>query len=173
MQIGDTWYGWIPTNLGKIVFNFIDEKNLDFLSKKYEFKKENDEIIINLFDIHFISDTSFFNRLIYFFKKEEHYSNANILIQKKNHNLDGSIKFFYEDIITFEVSFIIELNGKIKFRLQKIYNPHNIYIDNISYEIKQIIYVILKSIIHGDNHHYQKVDIALKVTENSFDVEKI
>ena len=173
MRVDDTWYGWIPTNLGKIVFDFIDGKNLSFLSKKYKFKKENNEITISLFDIYFISGTSFFNRLFYFFKNKEYYSNANILIQNKISSLDGSIKFFYKDTITFEVSFSVETNGKAKFKLEKIDNPHNIYIDNISYEIKQIIYVILKGIIHGDNHYHQKIDTVLKITEDSFDTEKI
>ena len=172
MRVDDTWYGWIPTNLGKIVFGFIDERNLGFLSKRYEFKKGNDEISINLFDIHFISDTSFFNKLISF-STREHYSNASILIQNKSNNLDGIIKLFYKDTI-FEVSFNIEINGKAKFKLEKIDNFQNINnTDKVSYEIKQIIYVILKSIIHGDNHHHQKIDTILRITENSFDAEKI
>ena len=33
MQIGAKWYGWIPTNLGEINFDFIDENNLYKITK--------------------------------------------------------------------------------------------------------------------------------------------
>ena len=69
MQVGDIWYGWIPTNLGKIEFSFIDDKNLRSLSKKYSFKKENHKIIIDSLDLHFISDTSFFKNSSLFLKE--------------------------------------------------------------------------------------------------------
>ncbi|WP_418185108.1 hypothetical protein ACNSOS_09570 [Aliarcobacter vitoriensis] len=41
--------------------------------------------------------------------------------------------------------------------------------DDILFEIKKLLYVLTKTIVHGDAHHHQKIDIALPIIEKTFD----
>ena len=173
MQINDKWYGWIPTNLGTIKFSFIDKNNISNFSK--QFKIENNNNVINITDVHLrsISDTSFFKRIMPFSSEKEHCSKTDIKLENKHENITGNIKFYYSNSIYFKVDFILELNGKVEFKLNSIDNKDNINIADVSYDIKQTIYTILKLTIHGDNHHHQKVDNVLKITLASFDPSEI
>jgi hypothetical protein len=173
MQVNDKWYGWIPTNLGAIKFDFIDKNNISNFSKRFKIESSNSVINITGAQLYSISDTSLFKRIIPFSSKKEHYSKTDIKLEDKHKNIIGNIKFYYSGSICFRISFILKLNGEVEFKLDSIDNKDNINVTDVSYDIKQTIYTILKLTMHGDNHHHQKVDNILKITLNSFNPSEI
>jgi hypothetical protein len=163
------WYGWIPTNLGVINFDFIDERNIKNISDQYGFSKTKTKIVIKNLDVSLISDSSiFYKKIILPLQSKKEYSpEVNVEIKKTTDLFEGTIKFYYKEdtSISWSAVFKIELNGKIEFEFTKIY-------ENIE-SIKQILFIILKMIIHGDNHHHQKIDTALRITNNKFDEKEL
>lgn len=169
--INDKWYGWIPTNLGKIKFEFIDEEYLKQQFKNIKIIKRENILELSNIDLSYISDTPWFAS--FFFWQKEYRSTLNLKIVQNNENFTGSMSIIYENSIEFFVNFSISSNGKVAFTLKQINNIVKIDYQSMLSEIKQIFYVVLKSIVHGDSHHHQKIDTAIKITENSFDTEKI
>lgn len=161
--LSSKWYGWIPTNRGKINFSFISKKNIDAISNKYTFESNLDQIKINKLDISITSDSNSFKK---YRKGNDHLdeilSFADIIIKKDIKNLEGDIKI-YSEYFEFSSKFTIELNGKIEFT--KIFYDVEKFKDNIK-EIQILMYILIKTIVHGDSHHHQKIDIALPIVED-------
>ena len=63
MTDNNKWYGWIPTNLGKINFDFIDEENIKINYPDAKFYKNNNNNIVLISNIKLknISDSTFFS----------------------------------------------------------------------------------------------------------------
>lgn len=166
----DRWYGWIPTNLGTINFDFINENNISNISSQYEYARNKNTIHICNLDVSLISDSSAFYKKIYLpFRSQKEYSpKVNISLKKMDNFFKGEVKFYYPNTsIYWNANFKVKLNGIIEFEFTKEYDS-----DNREY-IKQILFIILKMIIHGDNHHHQKIDTALRITNEKFDEEKL
>ncbi len=168
----DLWYGWIPTNRGKINFSFISEKNLRTIAPKqiFSFEKTKNQIDIKSLEISATSDSSNFNK----YKKNTNKNIVELMTYtdvelRNNENLiSGNIKV-RNDEKSFYSNFSIQLNGEICFS-----TDDDFFIkDKDKSLIKTLMYIIIKTIIHGDSHHHQKIDIALQITENSFDKNKI
>ncbi len=166
------WFGWIPTNRGKINFSFISHNNIQAISKNFKSKITNQQITIQDLDISTISDSYKFQQYKKINKQniyDEITSFANIKITDGD-IFKGSIEIFNEDI-KIKSDFIINSNGKIEFS-GYISNKFDL-LNNFEKEIQTVMYIIVKTIVHGDSHHHQKIDIALPITSNEFDIEII
>jgi len=170
-----THYGWIPTNLGELQFGFIsthdntttfpiwtspllssdgvqtievDPSNLtDTLEKKYRLSCQEDE-------------------------EEEELLPKNVIVNIKNNttSFDGTIELIYDDAKA-SASFRIQLNGKVEF---SNYLLESKKVLGVQWDTKaKVFFIFLKSIIHGDNHHHQKIDTALILTQGNFDANQI
>lgn len=180
-----SWYGWIPTNVGKLNFKFVG------LHKDIQ-ENDHDEIIvtdntfrISNFSTKFISDTyakapKLFKKIFLPKIENEIFSKADIFLKERKQCFTGGISLKYKDtdyIISANV--IIGKNGKTKiYNLVhsgtldlELENFNNI--DEFDDHIAQVFFVILKTIVHGDHHHHQKIDVAIKVSKNKFDYHKI
>ncbi len=170
------WYGWIPTNLGYINFDFIDKKSIkrNYSKFTYIYDKKTNTKHISSKEIQILSDSSYFSRLYnkIINKEKEHFPDLKIKLTKKKNSINGTIDLLYKNSIQYLVTFKIHTDGKTRFKFTNIDNiDKKFQIDNIK-TIKQSIFVILKSIVHGDNHK-QKIDIAIKITHKSFKPQKI
>jgi hypothetical protein len=176
-----TYYCWIPTNASKLNYNLIarSKKFKDHLSPEAEFRKDNNCLYIDNYNITHLLDDEYISTST---KLDEVLKNClflktNALDQFLTLNLRKDDTFYKGDItISFKdenpfdreknsfiaVDFKINLNGMIEF--------NNYQHDNIEdYDEEkdiQVLYVVLKSIIHGDSHHHQKVDTALTITSD-------
>jgi hypothetical protein len=166
------WYGWIPTNLGRLNFGYIEEKELSKYYGNFSFSRDINSIKIGNLNLRDISDSPKFN---IFSKTKEYFPMADIILSKDDDGISGNITLRYEDMISFKVDFTIEQNGKAKFTLTdvEIDNKEKISYDNIIQELKQVFYIVIKTIIHGDSHHHQKIDTAIKISDKNFDEEYI
>ncbi len=171
VEFNDKWYGWIPTNLGKVKFEFIDEEYLKKQFKTAKIQKVKEQLTISHADISYISDSPWFAKL--FFWRKEYFSELDLTVKKKAEDFTGAMKILYKDSIEFFAEFFICSNGEVEFTLKQINNPESIEYVPFLESIKQIFYVVLKSIIHGDSHHHQKIDIAINITHDRFDEKKI
>lgn len=181
----NSWYGWIPTNLGELKFELIGtQEKVNMNSKRI--LKTNNKVVIHKLDFSHISDTfcnndlSFpFLRLLY--EEEEFYAKSDIEINlKKDNNSNNfyecSVSIFFNYSIYLSVNAIVEQNGKITIDFLSLSTLNRITLnryEDCEEEFASIMYIILKSVIHGDNHHHQKIDTALIITKNLFDCEKI
>jgi len=166
------WFGWIPTNRGKINFSFISLNNINTISQKYNFESTNQQINIQNLDISIISDSSKFTNFI---KKNQQntYSEITSFANIKIFNGDifkGSIEIYNEDI-SIKSDFEIKSTGEIEFYGYKS-NEFEMF-KNYEKEIQTVMYIIVKTIVHGDNHHHQKIDIALPITLDEFNAKII
>lgn len=163
------WFGWIPTNRGKLNFSFIGLPNsIPLKSKNTEILDlESKKIYTNL-NLSYLSDSYGYRRFFKFTSRNlstEYLATANVELEDKTTKIQGNIEIIYKDFCCLSTKFKCEQNGLVEFE--------NIYydIDSIEeelQEIKLIFYVLLKSIIHGDAHHHQKIDVALPVTDKKF-----
>ncbi|MEA1955503.1 MAG: hypothetical protein U9N02_03310 [Campylobacterota bacterium] len=166
------WFGWIPTNRGKINFSFISHNNIQAISKNFKSTITNKQITIQDLDISTISDSYKFQQYKKINKQKiynEITSFANIKITDGD-IFKGSIEIYNEDIKV-ESDFIINSNGKIEF-YGYISNKFDL-LNDFEKEIQTVMYIIVKTIVHGDSHHHQKIDIALPITSNEFDIKII
>jgi len=166
------WFGWIPTNRGKINFSFISHNNIQAISKNFKSTITKEQIIIQNLDISTISDSYKFKQYKKINKQKiynEITSFANIKITDGD-IFKGSIEIYNEDIKV-ESDFIINSNGKIEFS-GYISNKFDL-LNGFEKEIQTVMYIIVKTIVHGDSHHHQKIDIALPITSNEFDIKLI
>jgi hypothetical protein len=165
------WYGWIPTNRGKISFEFI--KVPDFLQNKNSYVDiKKDSIKIENIDVSYLSDSYIFRKLVNKSKNKsiEQTATANLNFQKKAESIDGSVEIYYKNFTNIKANFNIKSNGEIEFKEFTI----EIELENdILLEIKKLLYILVKTIVHGDAHHHQKIDIALPIIENKFDPKKV
>lgn len=161
------WYGWIPTNRGKINFNFIEfPENLksNNVTKDYHGNK----IIYKGINVSYLSDSHTLRK--YFFLQNECSVSANIEFEYRSNQILGSIEIIYKDFCSLRSKFVCELNGVVEFE--------NIFYDidsiqNEVQEIKSLLYVLVKTIIHGDAHHHQKIDVALPIIDNKFNPSEV
>ncbi len=165
------WYGWIPTNKGKISFEFINVP--DFLqNKNSKIDRKNDSIKIENIDVSYLSDSYIFRNFINKseIKQTEQTATANLNFKKSENNIQGNIEICYKDFTDIKANFNIKSNGEIEFKEFEI----EIVIENdILVEIKKLLYVLVKTIVHGDAHHHQKIDIALPIIDKEFKAEVV
>jgi len=161
------WYGWIPTNRGKISFEFINVP--DFLQNKNSYVDIiKDSIKIENIDVSYLSDSYIFRKFSNKSKNKsiEQTATANLNLQKEKESIEGSVEICYKNFTNIKANFNIKLNGEIEFKELKI----GIELENdILLEIKKLLYILVKTIVHGDAHHHQKIDIALPIIEKTFD----
>ncbi len=161
----DIWYGWIPSNSGEIKLYFVTRDNVKKITNldRINFKKKDTYIEINNIPLDIFSDTNPFVKLLrrLIFGDIEYVPMLNILrIQESTkENFDGHVKITYKDN-AYAADFVIFKNGKSKFKFTNIEEKSS---QGPIEDIKQIIYLTIKYILHGDNHHHQKIDTVLKI----------
>ena len=123
----DLWYGWIPTNRGKINFSFISEKNLRTIAPKqiFSFEKTKNQIDIKSLEISATSDSSNFNK----YKKNTNKNIVELMTYtdvelRNNENLiSGNIKVrndeksFSNESYTFVLIFVDDVTALAKASL--------------------------------------------------------
>lgn len=158
-----TFYGWIPTNKGKLEIDFIGrQKFLNHYIINENNVEQNDYIYKVEVNLNFMNDAFLFNA--YSKNPIEYVETIAKLNIKKD--LTGNITYSNSND-EIEVSFKIENNGKIEF---DNYKQNDDNFDSKS--IQQSMFVLAKLFIHRDNHHHQKIDTALRVYD-TFDELKI
>lgn len=172
----NAWYGWIPTNLGELQFEYItrDQNTQTFPIRNFTFNVSKTSKNIEI-DASNISDTLKWQDILV---KENEFEEiraeiATILINYSEQIFNGNISVKYPSADKgYSADFTIKLNGEACFT-----NLTYLNCDQPTEEKKKFhqltLYILLKSIVHGDNHHHQKIDVALKVTEKQFDVDAI
>lgn len=170
----EKWSGWIPTNLGELQFEYItqeqNQKNFPIL--KFDISEKKDEISITL-DARKLSDSiKYYEILTKKSKWKEIQAKVSYLkiIQKDKH-FEGNIVLKYS-MVSVSATFVVSLNGMVEFS-NLSYTDTNVLKDDIIDNHRLALYILLKSVIHGDNHHHQKIDVALKVTVGDFKPEII
>ena len=169
------WFSWIPTNIGYLNFNYIaDEKRLENIFGKsnatleniYKHKKFVHLTNTNLSDINCIIKE--------LFEIDEVNATADVYFENLLSNINGNITFIYAKVnnvfLRIYAEFNIERNGKLRIfdikleRNDKFVNSPNLNSENnILNTIVHAIYTVTKKIVHGDNHHYQKIDTLIGV----------
>lgn len=180
----DTWYAWIPTNLGILDFKYIGKiDNLSDICTDYD--KTSINFWVEELQTKTISDTytpvtknnvtDWMFRKILPSLKGEIYSNASISISKnKNKNngsMNGIIRLFYPEVCEVRAKVDIKPNGICKIYEVQLANSldGNFWeedfetMDEFFDYLAQVIFIIIKYIVHSDNHHHQKIDTAIKV----------
>lgn len=182
----ECWYSWIPTNLGILNFNYI-AVNKNLIQSKYKsLSADNNQIKIEELSSSFISDSNLtdapflIKKFVLPDNESEIFSYTNIEINNESYIdlFKGKIEIIYKDInFTLSSDFEIEKNGKIKFfnfKSKVDSADFEIILGNFKNEehfrdyIVQIFFVIIKSIVHGDHHHHQKIDVSINVLKNEF-----
>lgn len=180
------WYSWIPTNIGYLNFNYIaEEKSLKSIFGEHSVgivhSNDNEKSVYlqntNLSDINCIVKELFdVNEIIS--TADIHFTNIvnfnPTLNRNQPSNIKGQIKFIYGNkpnlFLQIKSNFNIQRNGKIRIydisidRNSELVNPMNLSSNNsVLNTIVNAIYTIVKKIVHGDNHHYQKIDTLIGV----------
>jgi hypothetical protein len=182
----DVYYAWIPTNTGILSFSLMGKNPL---IKNSNIKNRNNQIkeleLENL-DLSFISDTKsiikdhkFTFLLPHFYLEDEieisGYANINLKFNKNKEMYEGTIKVFYNNTLCITSEYEFEENGKLKLlniSYSKFFKPMTG--QNIEdKDIAQILFVLIKFIVHGDAHHHQKVDTLTFVMPSQFDCFEI
>lgn len=181
----DKWYSWIPTNIGILSFNYIAQKETleeVFNEKNIDINKTIDSIELTIKRTNLSDINSIVKRIL---NLEEIYPSAKIKINKKSkyddkldkdiiEKFDGNIELYYKVgsviLIKFNANFEIELNGKIVISpIRFIYSDNEknrviIEDEKVIYKTSIVaIYTIIKKVVHGDNHHHQKIDTMIGV----------
>ncbi len=173
------WFSWIPTNSGKIYFDYIKIPEIFYPTKSFTKDfikiKKHKKFFKNL-STTFLSDSYDFKKVLKLDRKERASFATIYFLERSNNTITGLIKFLFYNSCSFISSFKIEKNGFISFEYIKVkllskdinFNDINKIIDNI----KNILYIIIKNIVHGNTHHNQKIDIAIPVLD-TIDYNKI
>ena len=181
IHFSDSWYSWIPTNLGILNFNYTaDENNLSkvfgldnveliedtSIRKEIKLQKTNlsdlNDIVKKVLGI--IEADSFSNVVL-----EREIINNKYTKKNQTTKITGACNInFTNNIIVIYSNFEIELNGKITINNIKLeYDEDIIYLidltDTLKKTIANAIYTLVKKVVHGDNHHYQKIDTIIDV----------
>lgn len=175
-EIRTKWYGWIPTNRGKINFDFIGlPKNLKSqnVTKHYA----DNKIKFTNLDVSYLSD-SYTYRFRYYPLKVEHVAIANLEFEHSSNKIQGNVEIIYKDFCKLSSKFICELNGIVEFEniSYERYSDLDSDLDSIEdvlQEIKSLLYVLVKTVIHGDAHHHQKIDVALPIINDKFNPTEV
>jgi len=180
-----SWYSWIPTNLGELNIDFFG-KSKELENKYKKIYHDTERFNIEDLDISFISDT--YTPIPGFFKfatkllpslDNEVYASVDLFIEKRDNDFYAEIDLTYLNIFSATAKINIESNGKFKlyelipsstdYELWKEFDTFDDFLDYLA----QVIFIICKGIIHGDNHHHQKIDTAITVNRSSFRPELI
>ncbi|WP_457596856.1 hypothetical protein [Hydrogenimonas sp.] len=181
-QLSRVWYSWIPTNLGEINPLFFGKsKNVD--EKLQNARIKNNRFFAEKIDISFISDTHYFlskwlnplAKTILPTLEDELFGFADIKIEEKKAYFFGKIELYYPEHFQASAFFDLEHTGKIRIygvslfpkkeELWKNFSNKEEFLDYLA----QVIFIIIKTIVHGDNHHHQKIDTAIEVKRGKFD----
>lgn len=173
-RINSIWYSWIPTNLGRLSFEYIGEVAVS--GYKYSVNQlEQDKKQITIFKTN-LSDLNIINN--FFQGIEEKTDKASIEIQKKSSFFVGKVSLYYNDAVKISGDFSVDLSGETKiFDVSVTYDTEQVNTivqsEVLDQTIVNAIYTILKKVIHGDNHHRQKIDTLIGVYKNNFEPIKI
>ena len=168
MQEKKTLYsGWIPTNKGEIEFNYIELPSFikatqpDSVSHTVSSKKYK-----NL-DVSYLSDSYGYKKYIKHNteKSTEVPIIASVSFENKDNCIDGSLEIEYKDFANIKSRFEILSNGVVNFYTLEAATD----INDFEKEIQALIYVLVKTIVHGDAYHHQKIDVALATVDGEFD----
>lgn len=164
------WYGWIPTNLGELQFEYItqeqNQKTFPILS--FQSNDDKNEIDIKI-DTTKLSDSIKHHEILIKDSPWEELQAkvAYIHIKRQEKKFEGRIELDFLEVVM-SATFLIELNGQVEFSNLEYSIVHPI--ENFDIDFHRLaLYILVKSIIHGDNHHHQKIDVALKITIEQFD----
>lgn len=178
----EEWYSWVPTNLGELNIRFFG-KSRDMDRNLQNAKIKNNIFSATSIDISFISDTHYFlSKWLNPLAKatlpaleEELFGTTDIVIEETETCFSGTIKLYYSEVFQAVAFFELEHNGKIKIhklsinpedeKLWKNFSDKSEFLDYLV----QVIFIIIKNIVHGDNHHHQKIDTAIVVKRGKFD----
>jgi len=157
--LSSIFYGWIPTNKGKLEYSYISIPSfLDKFILKKNTNIDKFEVEVNL---DFMDDAYFFKK----FSKSKIETIRTIAELVINKSFSGNLVYKNDDDYV-RVDFQIEENGKIEFT----YLAESDFFD--SEIVKQSMFVLVKLFVHGDAHHHQKLDTVLLISE-TFDELKI
>lgn len=164
------WHGWIPTNLGELQFEYITQEQNQTTYPIIDFEQNNDkkEIILTI-DARKISDSiKYYELFVDDPDWEEVYAKtATIRIKRESEKFSGTIELHFANEVVVSADFYIKLDGKVEFSNLE-YNVWDICsLGDVDFH-RLALYILLKSVIHGDNHHHQKIDVALKITVDDF-----
>lgn len=179
ISFDDIWYSWIPSNLGILNFNYIaDNNNLTqvFGNGNISISSTSSQKIIHLSETN-LSDLNCIIKKISNISEAQ--STAEIILDREvltnqytqkpqTKLIKGSCKINFSNILTILSSFKIELNGKITIQDIKLHYQENQInsiklTDTLKKTIVNAIYTLVKKVVHGDNHHYQKIDTMIDV----------
>ncbi|MBE0494741.1 MAG: hypothetical protein IBX48_10450 [Thiomicrospira sp.] len=174
-DLSQAWFGWIPTNRGQIEFSYIGLP--DDLAGSFE--------IVNTEHIHFkrihldyLSDTLPFAK--YFVKKSasrEYYATADVALQKQGQQIHGSVNVSYPlagKNLELDAEFVIEVNsGVIEFNGLRLSSHDDLLTAGVIDQLRTTLYILIKTLVHGDAHHHQKIDIALPIVVGQFDAAQV
>lgn len=181
-----SWYSWIPTNLGELNFEYFG-KSKDLEGKYQKVRKTQSTFYIKKLDISFISDTyttlsKWLDPLMSSFLpsfEEEVFGSVDFFIRKQTSYFTAKIRLSYPEYFLAEARIRVGLDGKFKvYDLTMFPNNEELWADFGSQEhfsdyLAQVIFIITKGLLHGDNHHHQKIDTAITINRNKFLPEHI
>ena len=159
------WAGWIPTNKGEIDFNYIElPENIEVSKGNFEINSTKKEFK-NL-DVSYLSDSYGYKHYLKYSSKKPTESKiiANVLFEKVHDKIIGNAQIEYVKFVTIKTKFEIEKNGVVLFDGLEASQS----ISGFEKEIKTLLYVLAKTIVHSDAHHHQKIDIALDISDGDF-----
>lgn len=173
MQVNEqssSYYAWIPTSTGDILFNLIAQNPL--LKSKKTTILEN-TIKIEKLDLSIFSDT--YNndkeKILELYIEEEEIpakADVNLSYDKEKKVFIGDIKLFIENNIFYSCKFKFEKDGKIE-----IFDINMLDKKITEDSIAQYFFVLIKLLVHGDSHHHQKIDTITFVMKDYFDCLKV
>ena len=176
--IDETWYCWVPTNLGVLNYDFVTHSQIkkNFTSTSKYSKKTNSKRFYDL-DLKFIIDS--LPSYLTFTTESEEKPVGVITINNNDTNFEGTVILSYKESFQIEFEFNVEYNGKTKiFNVKYTIIDKNLELpkecnDTLFDTFAQIAYMIIKYSLHGDNHHHQKIDYILQVQRDKFLVKNI
>lgn len=180
----NSWFAWVPTNLGKIRFSLLARHNLQQKFGKFS-SSENfqNQVTYKNLDISFLSDSLKSSYLNLFFKREkEYFLQANATIKQiTSSQYEGNILLFNEYLeikATFSTDdkAIITINPlsiEYKQSTDRRLFVDPTYRDTVEKTLASAMYNVLKLLFHLDNHHHQKIDTILKVYKGSMDYDDV
>lgn len=161
------WYGWIPTNKGQLNFDFIELPDILKSGRPNSSFEKNKKLFENL-DISYLSDSYGFRKYLKSSRKSkfEFPATANVEFKNNDTTIQGKLQIIYKDSCTLSTKFVCRKNGIVRFEGIS-YDIDSIENDLLC-QIKTLFYVLVKTLVHGDAHHHQKIDVALPIMDDEF-----
>ena len=176
--INEIWYCWVPTNLGTLNYDFVTHSQIkkNFTQTAKYSQDESNKRFYDL-DLKFIIDS--LPSLLTSQTESEEQPIGVIKIKNNDSFFEGTVILSYEESFQIEFEFCVEYNGKTKiFNAKYTIIDENLELpqecnDSLFDTFAQVAYMIIKYSMHGDNHHYQKIDYILQVQRDKFFVKNI